>query len=70
MTARALPRALSSPLPPLSRLLVEVALKLADWDAHRRSRHALARLAAHLVRDLGLSPDHVQAECAKPFWRD
>ncbi len=70
MTSRALPRAPSSPLPPLSRLLVDVALMLADWDAHRRSRRALGRLDAHLLRDIGLSPDHVQAECAKPFWRD
>ena len=70
MSARALPRALPSRLPPLSRLLVAVALVLADWDARRRSRNALTRLDDHMLRDIGLSPDHVQDECAKPFWRD
>lgn len=70
MSARALPRALPSRLPPLSRLLVSVALVLADWDARRRSRNALTRLDAHMLRDIGLSPDRAQDECAKPFWRD
>lgn len=70
MSARALNRALPSSLPPLARLLVAVALRLAAWEARLRGRHALARLDDHMLRDIGLSPDHAQAECAKPFWRD
>lgn len=70
MSARALSRALPARLPPLSRLLVSVALLLADWDARRRSRNALTRLDAHMLRDIGLSPDSARAECGKPFWQD
>jgi uncharacterized protein YjiS (DUF1127 family) len=69
MSARAVTRALPTELPPLSRLLVSVALRLAAWETRRRGRHALARLDDHLLRDIGLSPDHALTECAKPFWR-
>lgn len=70
MTSCALPRALPAHLPPLSRLLVEVAMTIAYWDTRRNSRTALARVDAHILRDIGLSPDAAEAECAKPFWRD
>ena len=70
MTARARPRALPGSLPPLSRLLVSVALMLAAWDQRRISRNALTRLDDHILRDIGLTPDQAQTECAKPFWRD
>lgn len=70
MTARALPRALPTSLPPLSRLLVSAALLLAAWDTRRNSRNALIRLDDHILRDIGLSPEQAQGEAAKPFWRD
>ncbi|PLL13190.1 hypothetical protein C0V75_07210 [Tabrizicola sp. TH137] len=70
MSARALPRALPSTLPPLARLLVSAALLLAAWETRLRSRNALARLDDHMLRDIGLSQDHAHMECAKPFWRD
>jgi uncharacterized protein YjiS (DUF1127 family) len=35
----------------------------------RRDRQLLARLDAHLLRDIGLSPMQAESECAKPFWR-
>jgi uncharacterized protein YjiS (DUF1127 family) len=57
-------------LPPLSRLLVAVALDLARWDDRRRSRRALARLDAHLLRDIGLTAEALAEEIDKPFWRD
>lgn len=66
----ALPRTLPATLPPLSRLLVVLALAVARWEDRRRTRSALARLDDHLLRDIGLPTDHAQTECAKPFWRD
>ena len=66
----ALPRTLPATLPPLSRLLVVLALAVARWEDRRRTRSALARLDDHLLRDIGLPEDHAQTECAKPFWRD
>jgi uncharacterized protein YjiS (DUF1127 family) len=32
-------------------------------------RRLLSRLDPHLLRDIGLSPEEAQTECAKPFWR-
>ena len=57
-------------LPPLSRALVALALTLARWEDRRRTRAALSRLDAHLLRDTGLTPLVRDAECLKPFWRD
>lgn len=57
-------------LPPVSRLLVSLALMLVAWDDRRRTRRALARLDAHLLRDAGLSDQIRDAETLKPFWRD
>ena len=57
-------------LPPLSRLLVALAVRLAAWEDRRRTRAALARLDAHLLRDIGLGAGSATAECTKPFWRD
>ncbi|MBK6466802.1 MAG: DUF1127 domain-containing protein [Rhodobacter sp.] len=57
-------------LPPLSRLLVNLALTLARWDDRRRTRQALSRLDRHALRDIGLGPASAGTECAKPFWRD
>lgn len=33
-----------------------------------RTRRHLAQLEPHLLRDVGLTPDNVASECAKPFW--
>ena len=57
-------------LPPLSRLLVGLALTLARWEDRRRSRRSLARLDGHMLRDIGLGASTAQTECQKPFWRD
>ena len=43
--------------------------QLSQWAARRRDRQMLARLDAHLLRDIGLTPDEAQAECGKPVWR-
>jgi uncharacterized protein YjiS (DUF1127 family) len=42
------------------------------WRARRRERAELRRLlrtGRHLLRDIGLAPEQVAAEAAKPFWR-
>jgi len=40
------------------------------WNFRHRSRHSLARLTSHQLRDIGLDPASAHAEAAKPFWRD
>jgi uncharacterized protein YjiS (DUF1127 family) len=61
---------LPASLPPLSRLLVSLALVLAQWDDRRRTRRSLEKLDGIMLRDIGLDPNSVMAECRKPFWRD
>ena len=36
--------------------------------ALRRQRLDLARLNAHLLRDIGVAPDDAAREAARPFW--
>ena len=42
---------------------------ITEAQARRRDRRALSRLDAHLLRDIGLSPDEARTEGAKPFWQ-
>ena len=50
-------------------LTARVLVVLALWQQRARERHQLANLGEHMLRDLGLQSDKVEAECAKPFWR-
>ena len=50
-------------------LVQRLRATFAEATARRRDRRLLARLDAHLLRDIGLSPDEAQSEAAKPFWR-
>lgn len=59
----------AQPLPPLSRLVVTLALTVAAWELRHRSRKQLNRLSPVLLRDIGLDPEKATAEAAKPFWR-
>jgi uncharacterized protein YjiS (DUF1127 family) len=61
---------LLAPLPPVSRVLVALALTLARWEDRRRSRQALALLDGHLLRDIGLTQSRAADEVGKPFWAD
>ena len=48
-----------------ARLMATVTAALA----RRRDRALLARLDAHLLRDIGIDPDTAAEECAKPLWQ-
>ena len=39
-------------------------------EARRQTRIALARLDAHLLRDVGIDPASAQHECSRHFWQD
>jgi len=56
-------------LPPLSQVVMAVALLVVVWELRHRTRNGLRRLDGHLLRDIGLDALSVDAECAKPFWR-
>ena len=42
---------------------------LALWLARWRERRDLVELDDHILRDIGLTPEDVRAEGAKPWWR-
>jgi len=42
---------------------------LARWYDRHLQRRDLSEIDDHLLRDLGLTPQDVRRECAKPFWR-
>lgn len=67
-----MPQSLSlaaSPLPPLTRIALAVALTVFAWENRRRTRGALRRLDPHMLRDIGLDPAEAADEAVKPFWR-
>ena len=39
------------------------------WWRRSRGRRDLARLDAHGLRDIGVTPYEADNECNKPFWR-
>jgi uncharacterized protein YjiS (DUF1127 family) len=50
--------------------LASVVGMVLSWQRRHRARASLARLDAHMLRDIGLSPGDARAEMSKPFWRD
>lgn len=56
-------------LPPLSRVVVALALTVAAWELRYRTRKQLAQMPKHMLRDIGLSESHAELEAEKPFWR-
>lgn len=42
---------------------------LLVWQQRSNERHALASFDRHRLDDIGLTPDEVAREVAKPFWR-
>jgi uncharacterized protein YjiS (DUF1127 family) len=43
---------------------------LWPWFIRAKSRHALAMLSDHMLRDIGLTRADVERELMKPFWRN
>lgn len=58
------------PLPPVSLALFNLARLFLVWEERRVTRRALSRLDPHMIRDVGLAPEAVTNETAKPFWQD
>ena len=56
------------PAPALA--FARMARSASLWMSRHRSRAALTRLDAHLLRDIGLSAPAAQTEAQKPFWPD
>lgn len=42
---------------------------LRCWYQRWSQRRALARLDAHRLNDIGISPEQAEAEMRKPFWQ-
>ena len=57
------------PLPPLSRLVVSLALTVTKWEMRYRTRKHLTDLPHQMLADIGLDPFSAEQEGAKPFWR-
>ena len=49
--------------------LAALVARVAKWTELRRSRIALARLDAHLLKDVGLEPDVAALEARRGFGR-
>lgn len=43
-------------------------LRFKTWAASARTRRHLSKLDAHLLRDIGLTPEDAQVEASRPFW--
>ncbi len=43
---------------------------LSTWRQRSRERRELQYLDHRTMRDLGISPNTIQFEASKPFWRD
>ena len=46
----------------------EIAARVSRWRRLSAERHALARLDARLLRDIGIDAAAAEAEAARPFW--
>ncbi len=46
-----------------------VGATLRLWMDRQHQRKQLAKLDAHLLRDIGLDSNQVEQELAKPFWK-
>lgn len=59
----------SRPLPPLSRMLVAVAVLVATWEMRALTRKQLCKMEPHRLDDIGLDRTHAEIEATTPFWR-
>ncbi|MBS0520762.1 MAG: DUF1127 domain-containing protein [Proteobacteria bacterium] len=54
---------------PLAGAFTALSRTLAAWRRRDRERRELLALDARAIRDLGTTPQAVQFEASKPFWR-
>jgi len=52
------------------RAIRRIPHTVSVWVMRVESRHALAMLSDHVLRDIGLTRNDVDRELLKPFWRD
>jgi uncharacterized protein YjiS (DUF1127 family) len=57
------------PLSPRSSLVARLTLALSQALTRRRDRKVLSHLDAHILRDIGLTPEEARTEATKPFWQ-
>ncbi len=51
--------------------LIQTVTRIVNvWQSRIRARRALARLDAHLLRDIGLDPMIAERETTRRFWQD
>lgn len=51
--------------------LIQTVTRIVNvWQRRMRARRALARLDAHLLRDIGLDPMTAEREATRRFWQD
>lgn len=55
--------------PIAARVAVRFAVVVTKWAARRRTRLALSQLEPWQLSDVGLTPDDVQGELRRVFWR-
>ena len=67
-TSHATLAGMTLPAAPLRSGAVVVESVLA-WFERTRQRRQLSELSDHMLKDIGLSRADVEAEAAKPFWR-
>jgi uncharacterized protein YjiS (DUF1127 family) len=53
-----------------SKRLTGLGPLFQTWLMRRNTRATLARLDAHMLRDVGLDPAMARAECARRFWQE
>lgn len=51
-------------------LLARVGGEIRLWIERDRRRRELAELPREALRDIGLTPEEVRIEWAKPFWQE
>ena len=56
-------------LPAMARIAVTVAVMVTKWDMNWRTRRSLAKLEAHQLSDIGLTPDEARREANKRFYQ-
>jgi len=61
--------ALPQRAPATPTLFAGLLALLSAWLHRSRSRHDLASLDEHMLRDIGLTRFQVEIESTKPFWR-